>query len=86
MIPFVATIQLRHGDGRQFCLWIPLFLVWLLLLPLVLVVFPVVLVVGLWMRVNAFNLYWTAWRILASMRDTLVEVKSGKAEFRFRMV
>jgi len=85
MIPLAAIVRLRHGGQRGFRLWIPLFLVWLVLLPLVLVMFPVLLVVGLWARVNAFRIYRTAWQILGSMRDMLVEVNSGEVEFRLRV-
>jgi hypothetical protein len=55
-------------------------------LPIVLVLFPVVFVVCLFVQINAFRLYLTAWQILSSMKDTLVEVESGEMAFKFRIV
>ncbi len=75
MIPLGATISWRHCGHRRYALWIPLFLVWLLLLPLVLVLFPLICVACLYLRVSAVQLYVTAWRILASLRHTLIEVE-----------
>lgn len=85
MIPMMATVRIRQARGRSWRLWIPLFLVWLMLLPLVLVVFPVVFVLGVMVRVSAFRLYGTAWRILSSLGNTLVEVESEGALFRLRI-
>jgi hypothetical protein len=86
MIPFAATIGVDRGKRGSLRLWIPLFLVWLLLLPLVLVLFPLAFVVGLWARINAFRLYGVVWRILSSLRNTLVEVTNDGVAFRLRVL
>ena len=86
MIPLVATIRLRHGDGTGFRLWIPLFLVWALVLPVGLVLFPVVLLVCFCVRVSVIGLYVTGWRVLNSMRNLLVDVESQDVSIRLRIV
>jgi hypothetical protein len=86
MIPTSLTVHTRFGHGRSFRVWIPLFLVWVLLLPLVLVLFPVVLLVCIFVRVNAVRLYLTAWQILKSMKDMLVEVENDEMAFQVRIL
>ena len=82
MIPWGASVRVQWNRGtpreHRLGLWIPLFLVWLILLPLVLVLFPVVAIVGIFVGLDAVRLYWTAWRILTSLRRTWVEVKTGE--------
>jgi hypothetical protein len=75
VIAFGATIRWRHGGQRGFALWIPLFLLWLVLLPVALVLFPLICIACWCMGVNAIRLYTTAWRFLASLRHTLIEVE-----------
>ena len=53
---------------------------------MVLVLFPVVFLLGLLVQVSAFRLYGTVWRILSSLRDTLVEVENEDVMFRLRIV
>ncbi len=85
MIPLAASIRWRRAKRRGFTLWIPLLLVWLLLLPLVLVLFPLICVACLFLRVNAARMYATAWRILASLRDTLIEIDNAEVMLRIHI-
>lgn len=90
MIPWGVTVSVgwwnRTGRRQQLWLWVPLFLVWLVLLPLMLVLFPLVAVACVFLRLNAFRLYGTAWQILRSLRRTLVEVESPDVSVRVHMV
>lgn len=87
MIPWGASVRVDWERGtpreRRLRLWLPLFLLWLILPPLLLVLFPLIALGCLFVRVDAVELYGTAWRILSSLRRTLVEVKTG--EFRVRV-
>jgi len=85
MIPLGVTVRLRRTGRRGFAVWIPLFLLWLLLLPVALVLFPVVYLACLFVRVNAVQLYMTAWRILASLRHTLIEVEDAEHAVRIHI-
>jgi hypothetical protein len=82
MIPWGASVQVDWKPGtaheHRLRLWVPLFLLWLILLPLLLVLFPLIALGCLYFRVNAVNLYGTAWGIVTSLRRTWVEVKTGE--------
>lgn len=64
------------GRRRGFWIWVPLFLVWLVLLPLLLILFPVVALACVLVHLNAVRLYGTGWRMVSSLRKTLVEVNT----------
>lgn len=80
MIPWSAFIYVewwtRSHRNHRFSLWIPLFVAWLLLLPVVLILFPFVALACVFLGVNAFRLYSTAWSVLAALRKTRVDVRS----------
>ena len=42
--------------------------------------------VCLFLRVNAVRLYLTAWQILRSIKDTLVEVENDEMAFRVLII
>ena len=81
MIPWGASVRVHWNQGtpreHRLWLWVPLFLVWLILLPLLLVLFPLVAFACVFIGVDAVELYRTAWRIISSLRKTLVDVRSG---------
>jgi len=87
MIPWGASIQLQWRNGRtrqehRLWLWVPLFAIWLVLLPMVLILFPLVALGCVFVRVDAVELYGTAWRILSSLRHTLVDVRNDAMRVR----
>jgi hypothetical protein len=76
MMPVLARLGLRVGDGRRFRLWIPLPLVYLLLAPLLVLALPVLLVLCPRVGVSPVRLLVVAGGILAATRGTAVEVES----------
>jgi hypothetical protein len=87
MIPLVGVINVKHWPrSRSFRLWIPLFLLWLLLLPFAVLLLPVFFVVCLICRVNPFRAIATFWSILASLRDTHIEIDNRDALVLIRIL
>jgi uncharacterized membrane protein len=82
MIPWGASVRVHWNRGtpreHRLWLWVPLFLVWLILLPLLLVLFPLVACVCVFIGVDAVELYKTTWRMITSLRQTWVEVRTGE--------
>jgi hypothetical protein len=76
MMPVLARLGLRVGDGRRFRLWIPLPLVYLLLAPLLVLALPVFIVFCRGAGVDPIRSLAVAGRILAATRGTAVEVES----------
>lgn len=87
MVPWMAWIRVQEKTGRERCLriWLPLFVVWLVLLPLMLVLFPLVALAGVFVRVNAVQLYGAVWGVLNSLKRTLVEVESPDVSVRVKV-
>lgn len=79
MLPLLARIHVMSNDGRNFRLWIPLFLFWLLLLPFVLFLLPILVVVATMIDLNPFDAIATLLAILASLSGTHVEVEAPNA-------
>lgn len=86
MIPWGASVRVqwwdRVGRRRGFWIWVPLFLVWLALLPVLLILFPVVALGCLFVRLDAVRLYGAAWRIVSSLRKTVVDVDAPEVRVR----
>jgi hypothetical protein len=64
---------------------LPLFLVWLVLLPLMVVLFPVVALACVFVHLNAVRLYGAGWRLVTSLRRTLVEVDTPEVRVWVRV-
>jgi hypothetical protein len=85
MIPFVASVRIRHKSSWGCRLWIPLALVWLLLLPLVLLLMPVVCIACWVGRVKPLQALSVFWQILCGLNGTEVEVQEGRSSFEIHV-
>lgn len=76
MTPSIAMVRVHTVRGRNFRLWLPLFLLWipfLLLLPLILLALLVVTLAG---RMNPWRVTNALWAVLCSLPGTDVRVVS----------
>jgi hypothetical protein len=77
MMQAIAGIEIRKGDASRVHIGVPLFLVGLVALPFVLVLAPVAIVACLVMQVNPLQAAWEIRQVLASLKDTQVEIEEG---------
>jgi hypothetical protein len=84
MIPplMLALHVERFQDGRQFKLWLPLFLFWLLILPFAAVTLPVVALVLAGLGYRPVRLFAAYWSLLCAIPGSHIEV-NGRRGFVF---
>jgi hypothetical protein len=75
----LVRIHIIASQGRNFRLWIPIFLIWLLLLPFALVLLPAFFVLALVLDFDPFAALGTVLRFIGSMHGTHIEVDSPDA-------
>lgn len=85
MIPFFAIVRIASRSGRNFRIWLPLFLIWLLLAPLVLVLLPFLFIYCLCIRINPFRAIGSVWGVLNGLRGTHIEVTTSRDAFLVRI-
>ena len=73
MIPLLAVIRWRRGDGRRLGLWVPLFLLWLLLLPVAVILLPLVILLLAIAGTNPFRFLGAGWQCLSALRGTCID-------------
>jgi len=74
--PMIATVRVRPTHWRRgFRLRLPLFLVWLLLLPLLILLLPLLLLFCLIVGINLLRSLGAIFAVLASLKDTQVEIE-----------
>lgn len=78
MIPQLLTVQVNRPDGRPIRIWIPVLPVLLILSPLILLAVLAAAVACLVFRVNAPRALRTAWRIVAALRGTRIDIEQGR--------
>jgi hypothetical protein len=74
MIPILACVRIRIGEGRGFQLWLPLFLLWLVMLPLLILISPFFLIACLVLMTNPLRWLVLSWEVLSALRGTLIDV------------
>jgi hypothetical protein len=74
MIPLWMSIAICGERRRFFRLWLPLFLLWLLLLPFAILALPIVLIVLAIRGANALAAPVAFWRVLTSLRGTMIDI------------
>jgi len=86
MTPSLAIVRIQTRRGRNFRLWLPLFLLWipfLLLLPLMLLALLLAALVG---RMNPWRVTNALWAVLCSLPGTDVRVASDRNRVTVRIV
>lgn len=77
MTPSIAMVRFQTAHGRNFRLWLPLFLLWipfLLLLPCILLALLLASLAG---RLNPWRVIHSLWAVLCSLPGTDVRVLSA---------
>ena len=78
-MPQLLTVRVKRPDGRPIRIWVPILPVVLVFSPVLVLAVLVAAVACLVYRVSVMRALGTAWRFVAALPGTRVDVEQGRA-------
>ena len=86
MVPMILKLRVRDKEGKNFFIWLPLFLIWIIIFPLLLIPIPFVALAALIMWPEGkgpviFYGYFTIFKLIGCLSGLKIDIESGNSTF-----
>jgi hypothetical protein len=86
MMPMILKLRVKDKEGKNFFIWLPLFLVWIIIFPLLLIPIPFVALAALIMWPSGkgfiiFHGYLTIFKIIGCLSGLEIDIESRNSTF-----